>query len=149
LLRDAIAHEKPEKGFKMEFGVSKAADGTEIHRLSGPFKEDDPKEASMVKAFGKEASLAFAFREGSILSVFGEESTGQVKMALDRLAPSRPADGSNVPIAAVVRVADLDAFFDKEEERDKFRRAAEGAFAGDAAKKDRLSLAVKGEGDGL
>lgn len=150
LVRDALEQEKPEKGMKVEFGVAKAADGTAIHRLSGPIDEKDPKDARIAEAFGKGMSLGFAFRDDAILAVLGEDSTGQLKMALDALASPRPAaDGPGVPIAAIIRVADLGALADTEKDREDFRRVAEQTFAGENAKKDRLALVVKGEGDGL
>ena len=70
LVREAIEKVKPEKGFKVTFDVAKAADGTAIHEMSGPYDKDD---ADIVKHFGK-GSLAFAFRENDVLIAFGEDS---------------------------------------------------------------------------
>lgn len=150
LIRDAIEQEKPDKGMKVEFDVAKAGDGTGIHRLSGPFNEKDPKEANMLKTFGKGSSLAFAFRDDAIFLVFGEESVAAVRSAVEGYAANRPAAaGPGAPIAGVVRLADFGVFADDEGARESFRRASEAAFGGDAAKKDRFSVVLKGEGDGV
>jgi hypothetical protein len=150
LIRDVFAEVKPENDFKMEFNVARAADGTAIHRLSGPHNEKDPKDVNMAKVFGKDSSLSFAFREDAIFAAFGEDSQAAVRSAIAGFTASRPAGaGSSAPIAVVARLADVGEVVGEEGDRAKFRRASASAFRGEAAEQDRVSLVLKGAGDGI
>ena len=126
----------------MTFDVAKAADGTAIHEMTGPYDKDD---ADIVKHFGK-GSLAFAFRENDVLIAFGEDSKTALRKALE--GSSKPAaSGSAGPVAVVVRVASLGEFAEGNQEA--YRKAADEVFAGKAVKRDRIVLGLTGEGDGI
>jgi hypothetical protein len=142
LVREAIAKNPPEKGFKVDFDVSKAADGTAIHEMTGPFKDED---ADLVKQFGK-GSLAFAFRPDAVLFVFGEGSKDALRRALDD-SSSTPAAKSDGPAGISVRMATLGAFAEKNQEA--LRKATAEVFKGEAAKHDRIFIGLTGEGDGI
>ena len=103
--RDAVEQLKPEKkGFEATLDVARAADGTAIHQIVGPFgKDDDDDEADadddddddeddedVVRIFGK-AKLAVAFRGDAIVAAFGEHAVGSVREAVEGL--STPAAG--------------------------------------------------------
>jgi hypothetical protein len=142
LVRDAVAEIKPEEGFKVTFDVARAADGTAIHQITGPA---DEKDANMVKHFGK-PSLCFAFRGDALLVAFGEDSLAPLRRAIE--GPQNPAaSGSDGPVALVARVAALGEIAGENQEA--LRQAAAKVFRGEGAKHDRISLGLKGEGDGL
>jgi hypothetical protein len=147
LIRDAVAQVKPEKGVKVSFDVMKTADGTAIHQMTGPYDEKDKKDADIIKRFGK-ASLSFAFRNDAVLASFGEDSPTALRQALERLAsPLPPGPSSDGPVAGVVRVASLGEL--AEENQQALRRVTAEVFPGDAVKRDRISLGLKGEGTGI
>jgi hypothetical protein len=142
LVREAAAKIKPGENVKLTFDVTKAADGTPIHQVSGPV---DDKNAEMAKRFGK-ASLFFAFRQDAILASFGENGLEPLRRAIERSSDA-PAAGSTEPISMVIHLASLGAFAEKNEE--EFRRAISDVFRGDGAKRDRVYLGLKGEDDGI
>ncbi len=142
LIRDAVEHLPPEQGFKVKFDVEKAANGTAIHQMTGPFDEKDP---DMARNFGK-ASLYFAFRADAVLVSFGEDGPTALRRALEQPA-APPGSRSIGPVAVVARVATLGELAGENQEA--LRRAAAEVFKGDGAKRDRISLGIKGEGDGL
>jgi hypothetical protein len=144
LFRDSIAQVKPEeKGIQVTLDAAKAADGTAIHRLTGPFDKNDPK---VTRILGK-PTLAFAFRDDAIVGAFGEDSTAAVRKVVEGLStPPASGPGSAGPIALIARLAGLDAFGESDEQREAFRRASAETFRGEAAKKDRFSITLKGEG---
>ena len=142
LVREAVTQVKPAEGVKVTFDVAKAADGTAIHQLTGPMKDQDAK---LVKLFGK-PSLYFAFREDAMLAGFGEDGLASLQRALD--GPAAPAGAASVgPVALVARVSGLGDLADEKQE--EFRKAAAQVFHGEDAKHDRISLSLKGEGDGI
>ncbi len=140
LVREAATTIKPGENVKITFDVAKAADGTAIHQLSGPF---DEKHADLAKHFGK-ASLCFAFREDAILFSFGENGLAPLQKTLEGFS-SPPAPELDEPIAILLRVENVGAFADKNQE--EFRRAAAEVFQGANAHRDRVHLGLKGEGD--
>jgi hypothetical protein len=147
LIRDALALHPPEGGFKVAFDVAKAADGTAIHELTGPYKGEDKTEVEIVKRFGK-GSLSFAFRKDAVLLAFGEESQAALRRAIEGLttAPrreSRPAG----PVELVVHAANLGKLAGDGQE--VLRRVSDNVFRGDAAGHDRISFELKGDGNGL
>jgi hypothetical protein len=148
LVRDAIAENPPEKGVKITFDAAKAADGTAIHEMSGPYDEKDKKEAELLRIFGK-ASLSFAFRKDALLLSFGEGSQAALRRAIDGLATmARPNDPKcNGPLGIVVRVASLGEM--ASENQEVVRRVSTEVFHGAAAKRDRLSFDLTGGGNGI
>jgi hypothetical protein len=142
LMRDAVAQIQPDQRVKVTFDVAKAADGTAIHQVTGPF---DEKDADLVKHFGK-ASLSLAFRDDAVLVSFGEDSPAPLRRAIEGFS-NPPAAGPEGPVAMVARVARLGDF--AEEHQEEFRRAVAEIFPGDAVKRDRISLGLKGEGDAI
>jgi hypothetical protein len=142
LAREAVEKVKPEGGYKVTFDVAKAKDGTAIHEVTGPFKNED---AEFVRQFGK-SSLALAFRADEVLIAFGEESTNALRRTLDE--PSTPpASSSGGPVGLAVRTATLGQFIGKNS--DASRRATADVFHGDAVKHDRIILGLTGHGDGI
>jgi hypothetical protein len=149
LFRDVVAEVKPDNGFKVAFDAARAADGTAIHQMTGPDDVKNDGDANILRLFGK-VSVAFAFRTDAILVAFGEDSLASIRTAVDGLsAPRRPASGAEEPIALVGRLSRLSDFPDEEKDREQFRRAAAEAFRGEDARHDRISLALKAEGDGI
>jgi hypothetical protein len=142
LLRDAVAQIRPDQGVKVTFDVAKAADGTAIHQVTGPF---DEKDEDMAKHFGK-ASLFFALRGDALLVSFGEDSMAPLRRAIEGFsAPG--ASGSEGPVALVARAAALGDLAGENQEA--LRRAAAEVFRDEAVKRDRISLGLKGEGDAI
>ncbi len=141
LFRDAVNQIKPEESFKVQLDVAKAADGTAIHQITGPF---DEKDARIAKQFGK-ASLSVSFRADTVLIAFGQDGTDVLrKLDASATAPAARSDG----LAALsLRMAALGMLPDKDQE--KLRRAVDEVFKGQTVKHDRIFLAVTGEGEGL
>ncbi len=140
LVREAATTIKPDDKVKVTFDVAKAADGTAIHQMSGPF---DEKDADLTKHFGK-ASLLFAFREDAILFSFGEDGLPPLRKAMAAL--SNPAASElDEPVAILMHVANAGAFAETNQET--FRRAAAEVLQGANAKRDRIHFGLKGEGD--
>jgi hypothetical protein len=142
LVREAATTIKPEEKVKITFDVAKAADGTAIHQLSGPF---DEKDADMAKHFGK-ASLFFAFRQDAVLFSFGESGLPPLRKAMEGFS-NPPVPELDEPIAILMHLAKAGAFADTNQE--SFRRAASEALQGANAKRDRMHIGLKGEGDAL
>ena len=145
--RDSVAQVNlGEKGFQVTLDAAKAADGTAIHQVSGPFDKND---ANMARVLGK-ATLAFAFRDDAIVGAFGEDAAAAVRKAVEGLSVPPPPDAGAVePVALVARLSGFDAFPDEEKEREAYRHASAEAFRGEAAKQDRVSLTLKGDGDAI
>lgn len=142
LLRQAIAKEKPEGGVEIHLDVARAADGTAIHRVTGPL---DKMNEDLSRQFGK-ATLAVAFRADTLSFAFGEDSTDALKKTLDVAATAR-APRSEGPVAMTARMTGLADLFEKD--REALRHATTETFKGAAAGHDRVSLVTIGEGDGL
>ena len=142
LVREAAAKIKPGENVKITFDTAKAADGTAIHQLSGPF---DEKDADLVKRFGK-ASLFFAFRDDAILFCFGENGLAPLQKNLEGFS-NPPAPELDESATILMHVANAGGFADKNQEA--FRRAVADVFQGANAKRDRLHLGLKSEGDEL
>jgi hypothetical protein len=145
--RDSVAQFKPDDPkFQFTLDVAKAADGTAIHQLTGPFDKND---ANMGRVLGK-AALAVAFRDDAILAAFGEDGVAAVRRGLEMISsPPTPDSGSAEPVALVARLSGFDALPDTQKEREAYRRAAAEAFRGEAAKRDRIRMAISGEGDAI
>jgi hypothetical protein len=146
LIRDLVAHEKPEKGLKVAFDVAKSADGTAIHQTTRLSVDSDP---DLVKRFGN-ASLLFAFREDTIMASLGGDSLPSLRRCIDGLStPPASTPGSEAPVAATANVAGLGDLLEKEEDRKAFQRAAADVLKGEAANRDRISLRLTGDGAGI
>lgn len=149
LLRDVIARYQPENGFKVNFDVARATDGTPIHQMILPYDDKDKEDVELVKRFGK-AALAFAFRKDALIAAFGENSPKELQKAVEALAlPAGAAEKSDGFLALQARVSRLSELADTAGEQAQIRRAAGTAFKGEAAGRDRMTLSVKGEGDGI
>jgi hypothetical protein len=144
LVRDATAKLKPGANVKIDFDVAKAADGAAIHQISGLFEVTD---SDLVKSFGK-PSLFVAFRDDALLVSFGENGLTPLRRALDGLS-SPPASGGDEPVSSMIHVARLGDFADKDQEKEKYLRAAAQVFRGDHAQHDRIHLGLRGVGDGI
>ena len=143
LVREAVEQIKPDEGVKVTFDVAKAADGTAIHQITGPFDEKDARPGQ-------------AFRQGlAILRLPGRCRPDRVRRGQPGAAPAGPrgtprprlppARSGRSPLVA--RVAALGEF--AEENQEALRRAAAEVFQGEGVKRDRISLGIKGEGDGI
>ena len=142
LVREAATKIKVGENVKVSFDVTKAADGTPIHQMSRP---TDDKNAAMVKRFGK-PSLFFAFRQDAILASFGEHGLEQLRRAIEGFSDASAA-GSTEPFSMVIHLASLAGLAETNEA--EFRQAISEVFKGDGPKRDRVSLSLKGEGDGI
>jgi hypothetical protein len=126
-----------KKDFKLDF--AKAADGTPIHKLAN--LSDDPG------PFG-EATIYTAFRND--VAVIGIGKTGQAALnaalvGSKTLAASAPAPQVEIFVAAS-RVGSMGK---EAKERDAMKAAAAEVFTGTAAKKDKVSLVLRAEGDAM
>ena len=149
LLRDGLAQIKMEKGRKLTLDVAKAADGSPIHQMTKPYDKDDKNDANVSRLFG-EASLSFAFREDAILFAFGEDGVKSLRTVIEGLSSPAPAGHGPVePVAVMARVSGLGDLGENGDERKKFKEAATQVFQGEDAKRDRASLVLGGEGDGI
>lgn len=148
LARDAAKQFELEKGFKINFDVTKAADGTAIHRMTVPFDDKDKQDEYILKTFGK-ASLNFAFPKGALVAAFGENAQDPLRRLIADLSAPRPAGVPDGPAVATIRLARLADLAETDKERDELRNAAANVFKGKDAKRDRAALAVKGDGDGI
>lgn len=148
LARDAVKKFELEKGFTINFDVAKTANGTAIHRMNVPYDEKDREDEYLLKTFGK-ASLSFAFPRGALVAAFGEDAEEPLRRLVAELSGPRPAGGIDGPAAATVRLAGLADMADTDRERDQFRKAAENAFKGKDAKRDRAALVIKGTDTGI
>ncbi len=123
LVREAAAKIKPSDDVKITFDVAKAADGTAIHQMSGPF---DEKDGDLAKHFGK-PSLFFTFREDAILFSFGETGFAPLQRALDGFSAPPPAELA-VPIAGLIRMSRVKEF--AQLDQDRFRGPVAEVFKG-------------------
>ncbi len=148
LARDAAARFELENGFKVKFDVARAADGTAIHQLTVPYDDKDEEDAYLLKTFGK-GSLYFAFPRGSVVASFGQDTLESLRTAIADSSAPRPGKTSEGPVAATIRLGGLADMMDTDKEREEFRKAAAEVFRGDDAKRDRMTLGIKPDGDGI
>lgn len=139
-LRSTSVVAKPTDKLKLTFDVSKGPRGEPIHQLSGKFQDND---ADLVKRFGN-ASLYMTARDDAILLSFGESGLQVLQDALAKLsAPSAPA--SAAPMTAIAHLADLAVVADGQ--NDAVKRIISQVYPGQSAKRDRIAIDVKGDGE--
>jgi hypothetical protein len=127
-----------EKNAKVEIDYAKAADGTAIHRMSGPLDEEARR------VFGVDAAAYAAFQPDRLVAVFGSHGQQTLEKAL---AGPVAGPGSNAPIQMVAHVAKLANL--AEEDRDAAEKAATKAFGDDKSPRDRVAMSLGARGNHL
>ena len=126
-----------KKDVKLDF--AKAADGTPIHKLSNV--NDDPG------PFG-ESTVFTAFRDDVAVISIGK--TGQAALNAALVGSKTPSASAPAPqVEIFVAASRVGAMGKEAKERDAMTAAAAEVFTGPAAKKDKVSLILRAEGDAM
>ncbi len=143
VLREAVKKSPPKDGAEFTLDFAKAADGTPIHRLTGPINKDDNLEA-----FGAKPAAFFALRDDVALVTFGENGQNVLETSLASVGQaSRPTDP---PVAAMIQASRLPDLPNTNPDAAKAAvDAAAKVFAGPDAKHDRFRLSLRGDGNAL
>jgi len=140
-LRDAIKSAPAEDRKNFTADIGKTTNGTPIHKIVNTQPAANPTAAA---AFGENIVFA-AF--GDTVAAFAVGTDGQ--SAINR-AFEPAANGGKAPqIEAYMAASRMAAFADTPAERDAMQAAAADVFAGKGARKDRISMTIRGEGESM
>jgi hypothetical protein len=135
--REAVKAAPNKENVEITFDAFKAADGTPVHRFKGPIDEDARRTFGDAEAF-------VAIRNDAVVFSFGEKAREAIEKAL--AAAARPAaTQAEAPVALVVHVAGIAPVMEGDQ-REAAQQAAQAAFGGANAGKDRVQLVLRAEG---
>jgi hypothetical protein len=139
VVKEIAAKVPPEdKDARVEIDFAKAADGTAIHRMSGPL--DDQAR----RIFGVDAAAYAAIQPDRLVAVFGSHGQETLEKAL---AAPAAGPGTSAPIQMVAHIAKLAAL--AEEDREAATEAATKAFGDAKPARDRVALSLGAKGNHL
>lgn len=134
-----------QKDFKLD--AAKAADGTAIHKFT------DSTPGDVAGPFGEKAIYA-AFRDDAVAIGVGKNGLVALNSALAASKLAAPASGASMAAAApqvelFLAASRMTGLSDTKEGRDAMTAAGAEVFTGASAKKDKVSLVLRAQGDSM